>query len=632
MTGSVRNMLLRAQAHERTGEIDIARSLYRTVLQDFPGNMRAKRALARLEARRQRAADADPPREVVDSLVALFRQKQFPTLAEQTQHLVQQFATSAFLWNLLGVSSAQIGDLAEAETAFHRASVLRPDYAEAHNNLGNVLRDDGKIAEAVTSFRRALTIAPDFAEAHNNLGNALKAAGDPDAAMASYRRALTLRPTYVEAQINLGSLLHAQGRLAEAVASYRQAITIAPDHAVAHNSLGNALSEQGKLDEALASYSRALAIAPGNALAHNNLGNALSGQGQFAAAEASYRRAIEIRPDYAECHRHLSELTTYSAGDPQIETMLRLHQAPDTPPQDRCHICFALAKAFEDTGDLAQAFGYLTEGNALRKGLLHYDIGQDRRLFAAIRRSEDAVRSLAIAPAQASATIPIFILGMPRSGTSLVEQIISSHSAVQGAGELTAVERLSRSLIVGETPLSAESLRAFRTGYLDDLAAVSGGKTFVTDKTPHNFRFIGLIARALPEARIIHVSRDAKAVCWSNFRQYFTADGIGYSHDLGDIVSYYRLYSDLMQHWAARYPDRIYELNYESLTEHQADETKALIAHLGLPWQEACLSPHKNPRAVTTASQLQVRRAVYTGSSSAWKRYAPFIGAALADL
>lgn len=627
---SANDALLRARALERRGEIDAARRLYLFVLQTFPGNRRARLALAKLEGQRGRGADPEPPPEVLDRLMTLYQRGQLAALAEQAGKLVRRFATSVVLWNMLGVSSAQIGDLAAAETAFRRASTLSPDYAEAHNNLGNVLRDEGKVTDAVASYRRALEILPDYAEAHNNLGNALKDQGQLDEAIANYRRALELKPDYVETHINLGTLLTDMGRPEEALASFRRALRNAPDHAVAHHGLGNALNELDLHDAAVASYKMALQIAPDNAAVLKDLGNALNAQGKFEAAAASFRRALEIKPDFAECYRHLAEMTTYTTGDPQIAAMLRIHAETATTPADRCRICFALTKAYEDMGDLARAYAFLQEGNALRKALLHYDLGKERPFFAAIRKIDPDIRNAAIDrdPLAANPN-PVFILGMPRSGTSLVEQIVSSHPAVHGAGELSVMGRLGGALITGPTPPTRETLLRVRSGYLGAIAGLAGGKPLVTDKTPLNFRFIGIIAAALPEARIIHVTRDPGAVCWSNYRHYFAPNGLGFSYDLQDVVGYYRLYDDLMRYWAAQYPDRVYTISYEALTSHQEQETRRLIAHLGLPWDDACLAPQRNARSVRTASQQQVRQAVYQGSSQAWKRYEPFLGGAL---
>ena len=228
--------------------------------------------------------------------------------------------------------------------------------------------------------------------------------------------------------------------------------------------------------------------------------------------------------------------------------------------------------------------------------------------------------------------IPIFIVGMPRSGTTLVEQIISSHSKVTGAGELNFAAQFGAAIATGVNEANNQSLLDFRHNYLNELQSVSNGNLIVIDKMPQNFRYIGLLAAAFPEAKIVHVKRDPRATCWSNFRQYFTTNGIGYCYSLDDVVSYYKLYIDLMKFWQSEYSDRIYNLDYEKLTMDQENETRKLIRHLKINWEDACLSPQKNKRRVRTVSQQQVRQKVYKGSSEAWRKYEPFLNGAFDSL
>jgi hypothetical protein len=221
---------------------------------------------------------------------------------------------------------------------------------------------------------------------------------------------------------------------------------------------------------------------------------------------------------------------------------------------------------------------------------------------------------------------------MPRSGTTLVEQIISAHSEVIGAGELNYIELFSFKLATETAHITALAISEFREKYLSELSKLSDSKQFVTDKMPQNFRFIPLICAAFPKAKIVHLQRNTTATCWSNYKQYFVSDGLGYCYDLKDVVEYYNLYRDLMKLWQSQYGDRIYNLNYESLTTDQENQTRKLIKYLDLNWEDACLSPHKNKRRVTTASQQQVRQKVYQGSSEAWRKYEPYLNGAFDSL
>ena len=214
---------------------------------------------------------------------------------------------------------------------------------------------------------------------------------------------------------------------------------------------------------------------------------------------------------------------------------------------------------------------------------------------------------------------------MPRSGTTLIEQIISSHSKVTGAGELNYVSQFGANLALNPKDLTQAAVSEFKDKYLSELSKVSNGNQLVTDKMPHNFLFVPLICAAFPKAKIIHVQRNAAAICWSNYKQYFSKKGLGYSYNLSDVVAYYHLYISLMEFWQSKYDNRIYNLNYEKITTEQENETRKLIKHLGLNWESTCLSPHKNKRSIRTASQLQVRKKVYKGSSQAWQKYKPYL-------
>jgi hypothetical protein len=310
--------------------------------------------------------------------------------------------------------------------------------------------------------------------------------------------------------------------------------------------------------------------------------------------------------------------------------MQALYRDPAISEESRGHICFALAKASEDLEDTAKAFQFYVEGNALRKKQLGYDKAQDSRLFEKLKASYPRIAEHTFEPMlAASESAPVFIVGMPRSGTTLVEQIVSSHPLVTGAGELGFARQFGLSIAVGQTPVHAEALTTFREEYLNAMKQRSEGKAIVTDKMPQNFRFLGLIATALPEAKIIHVKRDPAAVCWANYTQYFVTDSLGYCYSLDDILYYHELYQDLMKYWHQALPNRIYDLNYEALTAHQEGETRNLIDYLGPEWDDACLAPQDNTRSVATASNVQVRQKVYQGSSEKWKRYRPYLDGAL---
>ena len=445
---------------------------------------------------------------------------------------------------------------------------------------------------------------------------------------------LTKRYTKSLALWNLMGASAAQlGRLDDAILAFQQALSIKPDYAEAYNNMGNALKEKGKLAEAIEAFNKALSFKPDYADAYNNMGNALQDQGKLEEAIQAYTKALSIKPDYATAHYNLSSIKKYNSDDKHFLQVKELYDQKGLSDGARCQLSFALAKMYEDIGKLDKAYSHLSEGNALRKKLLNYSIDQDKSLFTKLKITQPKIlkNSLKIGESSTDPT-PIFILGMPRSGTTLVEQIISSHFNVTGAGELNYIKQFGIRLATGDALTTTLAISTFRDKYLSELSKVSNGKSFVTDKMPHNFRFIPLICAAFPDAKIVHVQRNAAATCWSNFKQYFDMLGLGYCYDLQDIVSYYNLYKDLMQLWQIEYDDRIYNLNYENLTTDQENETRKLVKYLELNWEEACLSPHKNKRSVGTASQQQVRKKVYTGSSEVWFKYKPFLNGAFDGL
>ena len=428
----------------------------------------------------------------------------------------------------------------------------------------------------------------------------------------------------------LGAIFGQIGRTSEALNANQKAVALSPEDAEAHNNLGNTLKDLGRFDEAEASYTQAIALKPDFAEAHNNLGVTLTDLGRFDEAEASYTQAVALKPDFAEAHLNITSMKKFNAQDEQYFKMLEQYSDKNISEEQRCHINFGLAKACEDLGDFEQAFTHYSEGNVLRKKLLNYDINQDLEMFRKIKSNYPQIVQKSLEPDKLSKnSMPIFIVGMPRSGTTLVEQIISSHSQVTGAGELSFADQFGAAIATGFSEANDESLLNFRGKYLKKLKNVSNGNLIVTDKMPQNFRYLGLLAAAFPGAKIVHVKRTPAAVCWANYKQCFASKDIGYCYAIDDVLSYHKLYENLMEFWAKKLSKRIYNLDYELLTVNQESETRQLIEYLGLDWDEKCLTPQNNMRSVSTASNDQVRKKEYRGSSEQWRKYQPFLNGAL---
>ena len=535
-------------------------------------------------------------------------------------------------YNLGGVLQA-LNRLKDAEASYRKAIGLRPRLAQAFNNLGTTLEAQGRLSEAETYYKQAVAIKPDYAEAHNNIAVTMRAADKLQEAKASSLKAIALKPDFAEAFNNLGITLKAMGRLSEAEANLTQAATLKPDFAGAHYNLGNLYQAMGRLDESLACFEKALAFSPHYAEAHNGLGVTFQEQGRLKDAKEHYENAISLMPEYTEAHMHLTAVKTFYTRDQQYLKMLELYHDDALSDERRCHINFGLAKACDDLQMFEEAFSHYVEGNSLRKKLLKYEINMDLKRFAQIKETYSQLKLASQQSAiSASKLVPIFILGLPRSGTTLVEQIISASSEVTGAGELPYLTMFGSEIATGSTSITPNILLALRQKYLDKLREVSEGNLKVTDKMPHNFLYIGVLSAAFPEAKIIHVKRDPAAVCWANFRSSFAHRDLGYSTTIEDLKVYHALYEDLMAFWAKDLGDRIYDLQYEQLTSDQEQQTRKLINYLGLSWTEEFLSPHMNARAVATASNVQIRRKVYQGSSEQWKKYRPFLDKAFDGL
>jgi len=535
--------------------------------------------------------------------------------------------------NNRGNTLASLGRYEEAFAAFRRALKEMPDYVAAHNNLGSALLTVGRYEDAVQSLQQALRLKPDYAEAHNNLGNSLAAMGRHDDAIHSFTSALRYRPSLAQAHVGLGRALNKLGFHREAIGSISRGIELDGRLATWHNDLGNALSDVGKPEEAVQSYRAALALDPEMSQLHSNLGNVLCDLGRYEDAAASYETALQLQPNFAEAHFNLGVICSYSESDTRFARLRELAQTPTLSESDRCYLSFALGKAYEDIGDLDQSFQYLQQGNRLRKKMLAYDIRVDRAQI-------EQIRLLNVPELQATDEVvanprPIFIVGMLRSGTTLAEQILASHSDVHGAGELHTASRLLEPLLrhmesQGSKQVDTAVISRLRKDYLHETRLISAGASVVVDKMPGNFRFVNLLLAAIPEARVVNMKRNPVATCWSMYKRLLNANG--FTNDLQDLGEYYLLYDELMADWRERFPQRIYELDYEALTEHQEAESRRLLEYCGLSWEDACLEFHKTRRTVRTASGNQVRQKMYTGSSQAWRKYEKHLGPLLSAL
>jgi tetratricopeptide (TPR) repeat protein len=467
----------------------------------------------------------------------------------------------------------------------------------------------GRFAEAASLYERIILLGADLPQIHNNLGHALSALGKPESALLAFQRAIERKPDYAEALCNLGLALANLERFDEAEARYRQAMRADPRCAGAYNNLGILLKEKGLLTE----------------------------------ARQAFERAIELDPTNFACYDNLAAVRPFVAGDPYLSALETAadHSAALSAP-DQIHLNFALAKAYDAVGLPERAFPHLLKANGLKRGQTAYDeadtLGRMVRLRQLIGRESIQARQNCGEPSP----VPVFIVGMTRSGTTLIEQILASHPQVFGAGELQLMDQLAGSIrrLVPGAPafpemmleMSPEHFRQLGALYAERIGRRAPAAKRVTDKMTVNFLFLGLIHLALPNATIIHAVRDPVDTCVSSFATHFTR---GHEHtcDLAELGRYYRHYRELMTHWHdVLPPGRILDVHYEELVADLEGVSRRIVSHCGLAWDARCLDFHRTERPICTASATQVRKPIYRDAVGRWRKYEAFLGPLFAEL
>ncbi len=626
---SVTQLLAKAKSFTNKGDIKTATQIYSAILQQFPNNKPATDGLKELQRNQSMAAHSDdqPPQNQINALFAMLQQGQLDKVIEHARPMTHRYPNSIALYDFLGIAHMGMRNYEQSIACFKRALHLKPDFAEPYNNLGAALKAQGRVDAAITNYHKAIQLKPGYAEAHNNLGIAQQETGNLDAAILSFKTALKCNPDFADAHFNMGSALKDKDCLADAIECFEKGLTIKPNHAEARNHLGYVQQKNGCLKEAAKNYAKALKIKPDLAEAYLNLGRIKIAQGHKEEALINYKSAIKLRPDYAQAYRHYTSIVTFNSKDDYTDHITDLLSDDTLSKNDQMHLSFALSKIKLDLGQNAEAIKLLQKGNKIRKIELNYDISIDEELFEGIKNvflEKNTKTNISFTDNPVS--VPVFILGMPRSGTTLIEQIISNHSDVLGGGELNFMDQIMGNHDWRSEHYYPETIKKIRTEYYSKISGLNTSQRFITDKMPANFRWIGFIAQAFPEAKIIHVNRNPAAVCWSNFKLYFPANGMRFSFGMEDIAHYYGLYQNLMEFWHVRFPNRIYDINYEKLTENQHEESQKLLTFLGLDWQDAVMDFHKNARNIATASNQQVRRKMYKGSSQEWEKYKDHLG------
>jgi len=524
--------------------------------------------------------------------------------------------------------SLKAGRPADAIAPLRQAALLQPFNATIQHDLGLACLESGSIPDAIVALERAIAANPRYADAHFRLGIALEKLGDVAGAIVSYDRATELRPSLAEAWFRAGALVYTLGHRDEAIGCFRRAAATGGTTTFGRLGRVRALLTEDRNQEAESALRQVVALDPNNALAHDLLGNLLSEFGRFDEARPCFERAIEAAPLLAGCYYDLVRCRPVATGDHGlIDRMEAALATPGLEAAQRLRLHLAIGKAADDLGHYGHAMQHCDAADSVRRVIVRFDAAA---FSSEIDRLIARCTPQWIAPASECGSgdaTPVLIVGMPRSGTTLVEQIISMHPEAGAGGELHFWNQRGAAWHASAADLDeTEFPRAAAEDYLALLRSIAPAATRVTDKMPFNFLWAGLSHRAFPSATIIHCRREAIDTALSIHQTHFHP-GLAFPTGGTDLVAYFRGYQRLMEHWRRVLPaDRFIEVDYEELTHTPEPAIRRIVQACGLPWNEACLHPENNPRAVKTPSKWQTRQPIYRSSVERWRHYELWLG------
>lgn len=634
----------------QAGNFDQAEKAYRKVIAGQPDNAEALGMLGMLCMQNgnwgegvdlvNKSLQIDPNRpDMLNNLgYALHMLKRYDEALACYDKAIALYAGHVSAYFNRGNTLQSLERYTEAVESYEKAAYFRPNHADTWISLGNAHNKLEHYELALASYKKAAVLRPDDPGIHNNLGLAARGLDQAEAALAHFKKAVALQPGYVEAHLNLVDLLIEMGHPEDTLASLNKVISLAPDQINVLVKKGNVLRKLKHYEEASACLVEAIAREPNNADAHNGLGLVNQELGKGAEATENFLAAVRVEPDSAGSYFNLAYQGYLTKDEQLFKQLENFYGRRDTLP-DSAHISlsFAMGKALEDREQYDEAFKAYEDGNRLHFLRHPYD-------EAAVERTQNEIKSfftadlinncLAISaglPSTPDARKPIFIVGMPRSGTTLIEQILSSHPAVFGAGELTIFDDVTDGVQlpkadVPEWEAACTHLLELGRHYLDHVWKLAPDADYITDKMPGNFLHLGLLKLMLPGAKIINAMRDPRDSCWSCYTQRFTS-AHNYTYDFGTLGRFYLQYKNQMQHWHDVLPSgSILDIRYEDVVANPEQEVRRLLDYVGLPWDDACLKFHKNKRPVLTASLSQVRRPLYSTSVARWKRFEKHLG------
>tara|TARA_Y100000590_G_scaffold309050_1_gene348926 strand:- start:5333 stop:6976 length:1644 start_codon:yes stop_codon:yes gene_type:complete len=521
-------------------------------------------------------------------ILVLFKEKKFKKVIKYGKKLLKKIPDDTYLLNILGVSSIKLEDYQDAEKYFKKLLFFKQS-AELYYNYGNIQKKIKNYKEAINSFNKAIKLNPNFSEAYNNLGNVNKLIDENDEAIKNYKKAIKNKKDNLEAYFNLA----------------------------------NVLKENKQYKETKNIYEKILKINDNNIDAQNNLGAIYSILGNFSIAREYFKKVINKNNLFLESYKNYIDITKIDDSD-EIFKKLKNMSVYNLSQKNKIDMFYSLSKGYLDQNKNEIGFEYLGKAKKLKKKLSNYSINFHKKLFTNIKNYFDIHHFNKIEHEIDIKNKPIFIVGMPRSGTTLIEQILSSHSDIYGAGELNYLPKIMEEINIKNDNNFEKIIKYIRFKYLKKLTKLSE-KPFIIDKLPMNFRWIGFIINAFPEAKIIHLERNPMAVCWSNYKINFNDTGMNFTLSQKDTAEYYVLYDDLIKYWLEKYNKKIINVNYEKFVSNHEKGIEKIIKETDLEWQDNLKTYEKIQRPIETASLHQVREKIFKNSSQKWKKYEDYL-------
>ena len=675
---SVNQALSKAKSHEKKGEILEAQKLYKVVLDAFPNNKKAKLMLANLDKSFQNGNVKKPPSNIINQLVALYNQGHLSLVIEHCQRFIGQFPDAFIIWNILGAANKGLGRVEEASKAFMKVVKLNPTYADGYNNLGVTLQEQGKFEGALMAYKKAISIKPNYAEAYNNLGNTLLEQGEPAGAISSYKKAISIDSNYAEANYNMGFALSSINKPEEAIVAYNNAISIKPNYSEAYCNLGNAYKEIGKLNEAIDFYRNAISINPKYAQVYNNLGKVFQEQDKLELAMEAYKKATSLKLEYSEAWTNGAEaLEKWNKLDELDDWLKQAHKNFKIVPSDISYFQSKFlwrikkrkealklistinlktvsenrkqgflnlkAKCFESSQNFSKAYDCFLEMNLLAKKSNTYLNSNSDKFFANTKNQLEQLKlkltSRATDSEDNGETIsPIFLVGFPRSGTTLMDTILRSHSKIEVLEEKPTVVAAKAAIRkngyneIHNKVFSIDIISEARSSYIKEFRKhikSSDTNSVYIDKLPLNLIEVPLINQLFPSAKFILALRhpfDTILSCW--MQDFEINAAMANMVDLDRIVDLYCIAMETFKICRSEYNLNVHTIRYEDLLEDLKGESSALLTFLDLTWEtkmEDYRATALKRGRINTPSYSQVSQPIYKEAKYRWVNYKEYL-------